>query len=98
MWRRKTAKPPILGALFPSHVRPYLRQAARPILDGVKVIVMTVILLLLGGALVVYLNRLSRDHSRTAEETNVRVPSDLRTHGLGMLRSRRKASKKASAP
>lgn len=36
------------GPFFPSHVRPYLRQAARPILDGVKVIVMTVILLLLG--------------------------------------------------
>jgi hypothetical protein len=86
------------GALFPSHVRPYPRQAARPILDGVKVIVMTVILLLLGGALVVYLNRLSRDHSRTAEETSVRGQSEMRTHGLAMLRSRRKASKNAPAP
>lgn len=66
--------------------------------DGVKVIVMTVILLLLGGALVVYLNGLSRDHSRTAEETSVRVQSDLRAHGHRMLRSRRKASKNAPAP
>ena len=61
-------------------------------------LVMTVILLLLGGALVVYLNRLSRDHSRTAEETSVRGQSEMRTHGLAMLRSRRKASKNAPAP
>ncbi|CAL8481548.1 protein of unknown function (plasmid) [Caballeronia sp. S22] len=61
-------------------------------------IVMTVILLLLGGALVVYLNHLIRDHSRTDEETSVQVQSDLRKHGLGMLRSRRKPSENAPAP